>query len=262
MNVPAIATFIRGTGPLVATAIHAGSYLRSSLIPYCGLNRAQRLREEDPFTEQLAMVSDNRIIGERSRFEVDLNRPRDKAIYRKPEDAWGLNVYNNLPVDEYEGSLNMYDAFYEETGRMMDALFLRHEQLVVFDIHSYNHQREGEGIFADTRSDPDVNIGTGNLDRNFWGTVVDKVIQMLSEPLPSGKVLDVRENVKFKGGYFSKWLHQRYGTSICTIAIEYKKIFMNEWTGEPDLRLLEQMREQLERTALAIGQHVHGQRTV
>ena len=39
----------------------------------------------------------NRIIVNRSRFEVDINRPRDKAVYITPEDAWGLHIWKNIP---------------------------------------------------------------------------------------------------------------------------------------------------------------------
>ena len=47
-----------------------------------------------------------------------------------------------------------------------------------------------------------------------------------------GKKLDVRIDVKFTGGNFSRWIHRNFPDSACCIAIEFKKIFMNEWTGE------------------------------
>jgi hypothetical protein len=37
-------------------------------------------------------VAPTHIIVTRSRFEVDLNRPRDKAVYRCAADAWNLDV--------------------------------------------------------------------------------------------------------------------------------------------------------------------------
>src|SRR5688500_6051024 len=120
MTGPPIATFTRGNGPLIATAIHAGGYLRRSLHLYCKLDRSQRLREEDPYTDRIARVAASRIVGERSRFEVDLNRPPQKAIYLKPEDAWGLDVYPELPWSERDASMACYDQFYLELRRMMD----------------------------------------------------------------------------------------------------------------------------------------------
>ena len=35
----------------------------------------------------------------RSRFEVDLNRPREEAVYRVPEDCWGLDVWRGGRLD-------------------------------------------------------------------------------------------------------------------------------------------------------------------
>src|SRR5689334_21156460 len=100
------AEFTEGSSALLVTAIHAGSAMRSSLQALCALDAAQRLREEDPFTDRWTRISDNRIVGLRSRFEVDLNRPREKAVYRVPADCWGLQAWKKeLPSSEVELSL-------------------------------------------------------------------------------------------------------------------------------------------------------------
>ena len=252
-----IATFTKGNGPLIATAIHAGGHMRRSLLQYCLLDRAQRLREEDPFTDRIAQVAPSRIVGERSRFEVDLNRPPQKAIYLKPEDAWGLNVYNDLPWNERDASMALYDAFYNELRAMMDEALRRHERVVVFDVHSYNHQRQGPGIDDDPEKNPEVNIGTGNMDRKAWAAVVEATMEELRKPMPSGRTLDVRENIKFKGGYFGKWQYMNYGSRVCPISIEYKKIFMDEWTGEPDMAMIEDLRTHLEMAAHKVMELMH-----
>ena len=54
---------------------------------------------------------------------------------------------------------------------------------------------------------------------------------------PGGR-LDVRENVKFRGGRFPTWVHQTFPCTGCALAIEFKKFFMDEWTGEVDHELL------------------------
>jgi N-formylglutamate amidohydrolase len=249
MTGPPIATFTKGNGPLIATAIHAGGHMRRSLLQFCQLDRLQRLREEDPCTDKIAQVAPSRIVGERSRFEVDLNRPPQKAIYLKPEDAWGLNVYKDLPWNERDASMALYDSFYHELRAMMDEALRRHERVVIFDVHSYNHQRQGPGIDDDPEKNPEVNIGTGNIDRKAWAPVVDGMMQELRRPMRNGRVLDVRENIKFKGGYFGKWLYDNYGSRVCPISIEFKKIFMDEWTGEPDLTMIEDLRAHLELAA-------------
>jgi len=76
-----------GTGPLIATAIHDGHALRDDIMRYMALSDAERLREEDPFTGRWTQLAPTRVVGTRSRFEVDLNRPREQAVYRTPAAA-------------------------------------------------------------------------------------------------------------------------------------------------------------------------------
>ena len=73
---PAAAFSVRDApGPVVMTAIHAGHELRPELADLVLVDASIRLREEDPFTDRLA-VAGTRVTVHRSRFEVDLNRPR------------------------------------------------------------------------------------------------------------------------------------------------------------------------------------------
>lgn len=123
--------------------------------------------------------------------------------------------------------------------------------VVVLDLHSYNHRRDGpDGDVADPEANPEVNIGTGTLDRARWGGLVDRFMADLRDgAAEAGQAdLDVRENVKFKGGYFSQWIHERYGSAACVVAVEFKKTFMDEWSGEPDLAHLGRLREALAAT--------------
>jgi hypothetical protein len=103
------------------------------------------------------------------------------------------------------------------------------------DVHSYNHQRAGPtGPAADPEGNPEVNIGTGSLDRQRWGLLVDRFIGDLRAYDYSGRHLDVRENVRFFGGHFPRWIHRTFPNSVCALAVEFKKFFMDEWTGEVD----------------------------
>ncbi len=225
-----------GSGPLIATAIHDGHAVREEVAAHLALSDSERLREEDPYTGEWAQVAPTRVIGTRSRFEVDLNRPRDKAVYRTPEDAWGLKVWNDDPPDEmFERSLAQYDAFYGAMHELLEETANSHGCFVVYDIHTYNHRRGGpDGAPADPQGNPQVNIGTGTMDRSRWASVVDSFIEKLGAfDFPGGK-LDVRENVKFFGGNWPRWIHENFPTTGVAIAIEFKKFFMDEWTGEPD----------------------------
>ena len=95
---------------------------------------------------------------------------------------------------------------------------------------------------------PEVNIGTGTMNRTRWAPLVDRFIADLCAFDFLGRHLDVRENVKFKGGQFSRWIHQTFPESGCALAVEFKKFFMDEWTGKPDFEQLEAIRQALEST--------------
>ncbi len=230
----------QGEGPVAAAAIHDGHELRPEVEREMSLSETDRLREEDPFTGQWTPICPTRIIGLHSRFEVDLNRPRDKAVYRTPEDAWGLKVWKGeLPADVAERSLAGYDAFYRAMERLFSEMARQHGRFMVFDLHSYNHRRGGpDAAPDDPLANPQVNLGTGSMDRRFWAPLVDHFIADLRAfPFPGGG-LDVRENVKFRGARFSGWVHETFPRTGCSIAIEFKKFYMNEWTGQPDPALL------------------------
>jgi N-formylglutamate amidohydrolase len=226
-------TFIKGKSPLVISAIHDGHYIRNELTGLFSLSAAARLREEDPYTGTWAKISDSRIIVHHSRFEADVNRQREKAVYQTPEDAWGLEVWKTkLPAVIVKRSLKVYDGFYKTAKIYFDDLFSIHKNIIVFDIHSYNYRREGIDIEADPNENPEVNIGTQNMDRELWQPVVNILMDCFRAFNFKGRKLDVRENIKFQGGYFGKWLFGHYEKDICPISIEFKKIFMDEHTGK------------------------------
>ncbi len=229
---------VEGDGPIVATAIHDGHALRRECEACIGLDEATRLREEDPYTARIAEVAPTRMIATRSRFEVDLNRPRDAAVYRCADDAWGLEVWRApLADDLLAGSLLLYDEFYGTLERVLRERVRRHGRFVVLDIHSYNHRRDGEP--ADPVANPEINVGTGSMDPVRWGPLVDRFCAEL------GRSYDVRENVKFQGGWMAQWIHRTFPETGCALAIEVKKTFMDEWTGVVDEARLLAVRDAL-----------------
>ncbi len=227
---------VDGEGPIVATAIHDGHALRPECAAAIALDELSRLREEDPFTARVAEVAPTHLIATRSRFEVDLNRPRDQAVYLCAADAWELEVWSAPPTaDIVSRSLAQYDAFYAVLERVLRERVRRYGRFVVLDIHSYNHRRDGaDGAAADPAANPEINVGTGSLDRARWGSLVDRFCRDLTAAGPLGRPLDVRENVKFQGGELSKWVHRTFPQTGCCLAIEFKKTFMTEWTGAVD----------------------------
>lgn len=237
----------KGDFPLVAAAIHNGHALSADVREITALSEAERLREEDPFTGLWTGITDKKIIAHYSRFQVDLNRPRDKAVYLEPEDAWGLTVWETRPTPELMSQLlKKYDSFYDKLRRGFTRLRNQYGRFIVYDLHSYNHRRQGPlGPADDPQLNPEANVGTGTMVRSQWATIVDRFISDLSAFNFRGRHLDVRENIKFKGGYFPRWIHENFPDSVCCITIEFKKFFMDEWTGKPDQVQLDAIGEAL-----------------
>src|SRR6187399_1415520 len=124
----------RGNGPLLATCIHAAHAIRDSLHPHLELTDAERLREEDPFTGLWATVCPNRVVARRSRFEVDLNRAPTQALYKKPEDAWGLRVWRTPLSDAAVAkTMSEYRAYYSAVQEVLEDLEREYGRFVVLD---------------------------------------------------------------------------------------------------------------------------------
>lgn len=231
---------------LIATAVHNGHALRPELADLIGLDESTRLREEDPHTGDIAARFGTMAVAHRSRFEVDLNREREEAVYRGPEDAWGLHIWNRpLTRDEVAQSLLLYDGFYRDLASVLDILVAEHGGFVLYDIHSYNHRRGGPEAEPDpAAAAPTVNLGTGSLPER-WKGVADVFMESMRENTLDGVQLDVRENIRFEGRQVARWVHDNYGETSCALAIEIKKVFMDEWTGEVDRDRLRQLGDAL-----------------
>jgi N-formylglutamate amidohydrolase len=223
-----------GDGPLMAVALHDGGRVRPEVAQLLKLDYHQRRREEDPFTGGWTSIAPTHIVVGRSRFEVDMNRPREQAVYRSPADAWGLDLWQSPPPPELvTRSLVVYDDFYAHLRLLVERLVARHGRIVVFDLHSYNHRRQGpDAPPADPIENPDINLGTGTMRRKYWAPVVDRCLAELRAQQHLGQPLHVRENAKFFGGHMAAWLHEQFPDSVCVLAIEVKKFFMDEWTGQ------------------------------
>ena len=238
-------TVTRGPGPVLATAIHDGHDLRPDVAKAMALQEAQRLREEDPFTGQAVVGVPTHIIVHRSRFEFDLNRAAGEAVYCTPEQCWGLDVWHNRPTaDLVDGSLAIHAAYYRMLGDLLDAIAADHDRFVLLDVHSYNHRRDGpDGAAMSQDQAPDINIGTFSMPRDEWAFLLDPLMEEMRRFDFNGRSLDVRENVAFQGkGEQTRFVHDRYPQG-CAIALEFKKFFMDEWTGAPDPAELKAMRD-------------------
>ena len=248
-------TVQHGPGPVVASAIHDGHGLRPEIAARMALAEADRLREEDPFTGGAVRGVPTHVVVHRSRFEFDLNRDAANAVYATPEQSWGLAVWQRGTLEPAlaQESLDLHAAYYRMLGALLDDVAARHDRFVLLDVHSYNHRRDGPDAPPTPQQDaPDINIGTFSMPRAEWAWLLDPLMDAMRGFDFNGRRLDVRENVAFEGkGEQTRFVHQRYPGQACAIALEFKKFFMDEWSGAPDPAELTAMRGFISHTAAA-----------
>ena len=226
------------------------------------LGDADRLREEDPFTGQAVRNVGTHIVVHRSRFEFDLNRAAAEAVYVTPAQSWGLAVWRPGQPDEglVQRSLALHAEYYEMLGALLSDIARSHRRFVLIDVHSYNHRRDGPTGEPTPQADaPDVNIGTFSMPREQWAFLLDPLMEAMRDFDFNGRRLDVRENVAFQGkGEQTRFVHANFPGQGCAIALEFKKFFMDEWSGEPDPAELAAMRKLIDHIAVAATDMLDG----
>ena len=76
--------------PVVAMALHSGHGFREELRPLLAASDEVRRYEEDPGMDRFVRPFPVAMWSRTSRFELDLNRPEERAVSLRPEDCWGI----------------------------------------------------------------------------------------------------------------------------------------------------------------------------
>jgi hypothetical protein len=98
------------------------------------------------------------------------------------------------------------------------------------------------------------------MERSAWSGVVDRWLDAMRSFDYMGRRLDVRENVKFFGGQVPRWIHENFPRTVCALAVEVKKFFMNEWTGELDAEQHRTIGKALAKAAAAVSEELENLR--
>ncbi|MDG1572879.1 N-formylglutamate amidohydrolase [Robiginitalea sp. M366] len=223
--------------PLVCGAVHEGHQFRPSLWERCTHTAYERWYEEDPCT--LSMVSGHPIVisGCDSRFEYDLNRPPDTAVY---EDAWGKPLWKQrLPQKEKDRSLEKHHRFYEVVHALVETLEALHGAVLVVDMHSYNWKRWDRPV-------PTWNLGTHNIDNQRFGGVMEAWRSRLADiRLPHDIPPTALINDTFYGnGYFLKYITGHFDHTL-VMATEIAKVYCDESSGVIYPEVVASVRRQL-----------------
>ena len=212
--------------------MHAGSRIRPELSDALSVKKADRFREEDPYMDAFIRDFPIRIIALDSRFEYDLNREPHRAIYPFGQPKWGLKVWNReLTRDERMLSLRKHREFHDLVDLVTRYLLQQNRYALIFDLHSYCYQRKKQHTWFDDPK-PEINLGTKPVNKKLFRKAIERFLEDLSGVRIENHPVRVAENEVFPGGYLSRRLSKEWYKSVLVLALEYKKIFMDECTGE------------------------------
>ena len=204
----------------ICAAIHDGHQFRKELWSNCLHTEYDRWFEEDPSTKQFIQSHPIVIAGCDSRFEYDLNRDSENAVF---ETAWGKKLWKKpLSKTEKDLSIQKHLNFYKVVEALVSQIERKFGVSIVYDMHSYNWKRWDREV-------PTFNLGTSNLDMDRFGSVVEDWRQDLSEiQLPYGINSTSKINDTFFGnGYFLKFITSKFKNTL-VLATEVKKIYCDE----------------------------------
>jgi N-formylglutamate amidohydrolase len=207
--------------------------MREELLPLSAPTEAIRLYEEDPYTERLLAPFPVAVWTDVSRFELDLNRPEETAVYLDACMCWGIVPWRApLPPDVLERSREKHREAMACLDALVDEAVERFGKAVVLDLHSYNYQRQGPvPAWWEDLSKPAINLGTLDSHTRFR-PLLDALLEEFARVRWGDRPVTVGENVVFKGGYVHRRLQARHPEKVVCPSIELKKIFMDEHTGE------------------------------
>lgn len=218
----------------IGVALHSGSRVRPEMLEIMEVGREERFREEDPYTDRFVKDFPMQLIALDSRFEYDLNREMEKSIYPFRTKKWGLQVWKR-PLTQYEKekTYQKYREFHELLEMVIAHMLEYSRMVILFDIHSYCYQRDGKRAWWKDEH-PEINLGTRYINREYFAHLIGPFLDHISRSRVDGHQIRVAENKVFPGGLLTRKYAKLYGKRVLVLAIEYKKLFMDEHTGKLD----------------------------
>lgn len=205
--------------PFICGAVHDGHQFRKELWNNCLHTEYDRWFEEDPNTKQMVQTMPIVVAGMDSRFEYDLNRAPENAVYT---DAWGKQLWK-VPISSQMKlkSLEKHANFYKIVNALVKQVESKFGSCVVYDMHSYNWKRWDREV-------PTFNLGTSNIDQKYNKDIESWRKMLASIVLPNNIKSTSLINDTFQGnGYFLKYITQHFKNTL-VLATEVKKIYCDE----------------------------------
>ncbi len=210
--------------PYACAAIHDGHHFSNDLWDNCLHTEYERWYEEDPCTGQMISGLPITLIAHDSRFEYDLNRHPQAAIY---DTAWGKKLWKvPLSQKQKDRALNKHENFYKVVLTLSVKLEELFGSCVFYDLHSYNWKRWDRKV-------PVFNLGTSNVDQEKYSVAIKQWQEILDDmPLPIEEKVTCSINDVFQGnGYFLKYVTSN-SLNTLVLATEISKIYCDESSGK------------------------------
>lgn len=207
--------------PYICTAIHNGSNIRSGLSNKIALDDYERWYEEDPHTADFIASMPITLVGNDSRYEYELNRK--EPVY---DEAWGKQVWKKpLSKKELKVSAQKHENYYKVTHALIEKLEDLFGASLVYDVHSYNHQRWDRDV-------PVFNIGVEKIDTKKYAKYINNWKEELEQIELTGITVKTELNDVFYGrGYNLEYITKNFNNTL-VLATEISKIYCDEKTGE------------------------------
>ena len=207
--------------PYTCAAIHDGHQFRKELWSYYLHTEYDRWYEEDPETKNMVKTLPIVIAGCDSRFEYDLNRSPEEAVF---ETAWGKQLWREpLTENLKKKSMKKHSNFYLMVYALITKLEAKFGFSIVYDMHSYNWRRWDREV-------PTWNLGTSNIDNNRFEKAIEDWRHSLSEIILPNQIISTSKiNDTFQGnGYFLKFITKNFKNTL-VLATEIAKVYCHEY---------------------------------
>ncbi len=209
--------------PYVCFSTHSGSKIRKEAKKNIAISQRKRKYQEDPHTEDFVVSMPIMAQGLDSRYEYDLNRSPENAIY---EEAFGYKVWKKaLTEAEKKKALQKHQNFYTVISVLLQKLESKFQACVVYDIHAFNYKKI-------ERETPMFNIGTEKIDNRKFGNFVKSWQKELEKIQLPEIESTVKINDVFHGrGYLLEYITKNFSNTL-VLATEIKKVYCNEEKGD------------------------------
>lgn len=238
---------INKLAPYIVLCLHSGRKVSKNIEQKMAISELERGYEEDPFIDQLFQEHPINLIALHSRYEFDLNRTAEKAIYITPDICWGVNVFKEkLTPDEIDNIMHKYQEFYCIIDLIVSTIIDHFGICVIYDIHSYNATHRDRV----DKELPAINLGTMTLNHQKFRSIIDHWLAELNNVKITGVSGGASENCVFGGrGGMAKYISSTYPDALI-FPTEIRKFFHDECSLVVNEPLLQELKIEMNKAIL------------